>query len=76
MFGKKSQSKQDFEDLQNKIKELEEENKKLLLEKQELIEKYKKQTQEDCGKNTLETRLLEMLLNGVLKGISNVQGDM
>lgn len=31
MFGKKSQSKQDFEDLQNKIKELEEENKKLLL---------------------------------------------
>ncbi|MCV3402399.1 methyl-accepting chemotaxis protein [Campylobacter sp. IFREMER_LSEM_CL2090] len=76
MFGKKSQLSQDFENLQNKIKELEEENKRLLSEKQELIKNYEKQLQGNCGKTELETNLLEMLLNGVLKGIANVQSDM
>ncbi|WP_257928482.1 MCP-domain signal transduction protein (chemoreceptor zinc-binding domain) [Campylobacter lari] len=76
MFGKKPNQKQEVEDLQNKIRELEEENKKLLLEKQELIEKNKKELESNCVKTELETRLLEMLLKGVLKGIANVQNDM
>ncbi|MBX2078598.1 CZB domain-containing protein [Campylobacter peloridis] len=76
MFGKNKISKQDYEELQNKIQLLEEENKKLHQEKKELIEKYEKEIQKDLGKTDLETHLLEMLLNGVLKGIANVQGDM
>ncbi|OCX42187.1 chemotaxis protein [Campylobacter ornithocola] len=75
MFKSKKVSLE-LEEMKSKIEALEEENKKLLLEKQELIEKYNKEIQNDCGKSELETHLLEMLLSGVLKGIANVQNDM
>ncbi|XNC63951.1 MCP-domain signal transduction protein (chemoreceptor zinc-binding domain) [Campylobacter lari] len=76
MFGKKINQKQEVENLKNRIRELEEENKKLLLEKQELVKKQKKELENTCVKTELETHLLEILLKGVLKGIANVQNDM
>ncbi|EAK0847810.1 MCP-domain signal transduction protein (chemoreceptor zinc-binding domain) [Campylobacter lari] len=75
MFGKNNKNNE-LKNLQDRIQFLEEENKKLLSEKQELINKYENQLQNNCGKTDLETHLLEMLLAGVLKGIANVQGDM
>ncbi|VEJ54180.1 MCP-domain signal transduction protein [Campylobacter insulaenigrae] len=75
MFGNK-QIQNTIKELENKVKFLEEENARLNLEKQELIASCEKNAISNNSITALETKLLDMLLNGVLKGISNVQGDM
>ncbi|WP_291949471.1 methyl-accepting chemotaxis protein [Campylobacter sp.] len=73
MFGNK-QTQNTIEKLKDKIKFLEEENARLNLEKQEILANYEKNTaHKTCS---IEIKLLDMLLAGVLKGIANVQSDM
>ncbi|MBF7069411.1 CZB domain-containing protein [Campylobacter volucris] len=74
MFGNK-QHLEIIEKLKQEIKALEEKNHKLELQNKELLEKQNIEN-DNTQDNSFERKILDLLFEGALKGISNVQADM
>ncbi|MBF7043174.1 CZB domain-containing protein [Campylobacter volucris] len=74
MFGNK-QHLETIEKLKQEIKALEEKNHKLELQNKELLEKQNIEN-DNTQDNSFERKILDLLFEGALKGISNVQADM
>ncbi|AJC94310.1 MCP-domain signal transduction protein [Campylobacter volucris] len=74
MFGNKQHLKT-IEKLKQEIKALEEKNHKLELQNKELLEKQNIEN-DNTQDNSFERKILDLLFEGALKGISNVQADM
>lgn len=74
MFGNK-QHLETIEKLKQELKALEEKNHKLELQNKELLEKQNIENNNPQD-NSFERKILDLLFEGALKGISNVQADM
>ncbi|MBF7067531.1 CZB domain-containing protein [Campylobacter volucris] len=74
MFGNK-QHLETIEKLKQEIKALEEKNHKLELQNKELLEQQNIEN-DNTQDNSFERKILDLLFEGALKGISNVQADM